>query len=80
MTDEDRQTPITLGPVTVVRAFRPGDVVFIETSQYYPDETLKMLHKQADLLSERYGVKIVLLGCGMKVASAGEAPDLAVQS
>lgn len=76
---DDKESAITLGPVTVVRAFRPGDVVFIETNQYYPQTALEAMRKQFKAVSDAIGVRVVLLDCGMKVAAASEAPELAVQ-
>lgn len=80
MTDDERQPPITLGAVSVVRAFRPGDVVFIETSEHYPFAVVETIRKQLELVSERFGVKVILLHPGLKVAAATETRDPSVQS
>lgn len=78
MSDE-KERAITLGPITVVRAFRPGDVVFIETNQHYPQTALEAMLKQFKTVSDAIGIRVVLLDCGMKVAAASEAPELSVQ-
>ena len=72
MTDAKEQA-ITLGPVTVVRAFRPGDVVFVEVSERYPPEAFKALSENCKALLEQSGVRVVILDYGMKVFAAADA-------
>lgn len=58
---------ITLGPPTVVRAFQPGDVVFVEMDRLYPDYIMERIAATFREFLKDSGVKVVLLQAGMRI-------------
>jgi hypothetical protein len=58
--------------VKILRAFRPGDVVFLQTDWPISDETAQRIKAAAESSLEGTGVKVVVLGHGLNVAAAEE--------
>jgi hypothetical protein len=63
---------ISLGPVSIFRAFAPGDVVIIETERRYSPAEYDRIMAYFEKVSEATGIKFVLLGDGMRVAGREE--------
>lgn len=56
--------------VKILRAFKPGDIVFIETKKVLSIQNMQHMHRQlAAMLPE---IKIVILQDGMRVAAREE--------
>jgi len=56
--------------VRVLRAFRPGDIVFIECERRMSDE--EMAHIRASFSEHTPDIKVIVLGPGMHVAAREE--------
>lgn len=70
MTEQTNIAPAT----KVLRAFRSGDVVFIETDEHH---TASAVAKMQECLHESLadtGVRVVLLAKGMRLAAREEVP------
>lgn len=62
-------------PVKVVNAFRPGDVVFLETDRQMSAQEMQHIREQLRKFEEKVpGLTLVVLEGGLKVASA-ESPE-----
>lgn len=65
------QTPTS---VKLMRAFQPGDVVFIETDKTYSADQTKNVQKFFHNVLGETGVKIIILQPGMRIAAREEVP------
>lgn len=58
--------------VSILRAFKPGDVIVLETERNYSNEQLERLRTRLAEFIDMTGVKIVLLDPGMHVVTREE--------
>lgn len=58
--------------VSILRAFKPGDVLVLETDRMYTLEQRNAMREQLKTITDDAGVKIILLDAGMKVAAREE--------
>lgn len=58
--------------VKILRAFRPGDVVFIESDRVLSMEAMENLRKNIDTYLKDTGIKIVVLGGNLRIAAREE--------
>jgi hypothetical protein len=66
---------IKVDAVKILRAFKSGDVVFLECGGHISAESYKRFMDQIGALLEGTGVRVVLLGDGIRVAAAEETID-----
>ena len=64
--------PIERTVIKVLRAFSPGDVVFIEPDHDLSREQLERVKAALDCSFETTGVRIVILPHGMRIAAREE--------
>lgn len=58
--------------VSILRAFKPGDVIVIETDRNYSNEQLARARERLREFIDETGVKIILLDSGMRVVTREE--------
>lgn len=63
---------IPLERVSIVRAFRPGDVVFIEVDRVMRVEEQRSIAEILRAATESTGVKVIVLAHGMRIAGREE--------
>jgi hypothetical protein len=64
----DDSPPFSLGAVSILRAFAPGDVVIIESDRHYSTDENERIMTYFGKVSEATGIRFVLLVQGMRVA------------
>lgn len=58
--------------ISILRAFKPGDVLVLETDRRYSPTELKDTRERLRALIDESGVKIILLDAGMRVVTREE--------
>jgi rRNA-processing protein FCF1 len=58
--------------VSILRAFKPGDVIVLETDRTYSRDQLITTRQRLKELIDDTGVKVILLDAGMRVVARDE--------
>lgn len=58
--------------ISILHAFKPGDVLVLETDRQYTREQLRDTRERLRALIDETGVKIILLDAGMHVVTREE--------
>jgi hypothetical protein len=61
--------------IAIVRAFKAGDVVFVETDHYYSMEQMRAFKQYVEDVVRETGVKMVFLEKGMRITGREETPE-----
>ena len=58
--------------VSVLSAYKPGDVVIVECTKPYSPEAIECVRRYVQGILERTGIEIILLADGMRVVGREE--------
>lgn len=58
--------------VKIVRAFKPGDVVFIECDMMLSQQQKETIRNSVGVISEAAGIKVIILDAGLRLAAREE--------
>lgn len=70
---KDKQQPPEIPAPKILRAFKPGDIVFLECQRMLTND--QMAHLNAEFKRLVPEVKVVILQAGITVAAASERSD-----
>lgn len=63
---------VLTGPIKIVRAFQPGDVVIIECDRTLGEQERLHLKNLIDSLKQRLSITLIVLDKGMRVVAREE--------